>query len=120
MDLGQFSISLSVKDINQSVEFYEALGFTIVDGGHRSKGFPDTDRMKWRILESKSVKIGLFQGMFDENILTFNPSNVLEIQNQLRLNGVQPEKEAKESEGFISCILRDPDGNQIMLDQIST
>ena len=120
MDLGPFSISLSVKEINKSVDFYEALGFKVIDGGHLSKGFPDTDTMKWRVLQNSTVKIGLFQGMFEENILTFNPSDVLSIQTELGKKGVQPEKEANKSEGFISCILRDPDGNQIMLDQIST
>ena len=73
MNLGNFSISLSVKDINKSVDFYENLGFEVIDGGHTSKGFPDTDTMKWRILSHESVKIGLFQGMFEKNTLTFNP-----------------------------------------------
>ena len=118
MNLGNFSISLSVKDINKSVDFYENLGFEVIDGGHTSKGFPDTDTMKWRILSHESVKIGLFQGMFDENILTFNPKDVIGIQRQLQSNGIEPEKAAKEGEQYISCTLRDPDGNQIMLDQM--
>lgn len=120
MELGNFSISLAVKDIDKSLGFYEKLGFKVIDGGHINKGFADSDTMKWRILESPSVKIGLFQGMFKENILTFNPKNVLEIQSNLKQNGVAFIKEADENptDGYISATLSDPDGNQIMLDQM--
>lgn len=120
MELGNFSLSLAVKDIHKSLSFYEALGFKVIDGGHQNKGFADTDTMKWRVLESASVKIGLFQGMFNNNLLTFNPKNVMEIQNNLKQNGVAFIKEADENsaDGFVSAILSDPDGNQIMLDQM--
>lgn len=120
MELGNFSLSLKVEDMESSLSFYEKLGFKVIDGGHINQGFADTDTMKWRILESPAVKIGLFQGMFEDNILTFNPKNVLEIQNNLKQNGISFIKEADENsaDGFISAILTDPDGNQIMLDQM--
>lgn len=117
MRLGNFSISLSVKNMNKSLAFYQALGFKVIDGGHINEGFKDTDTMKWRILEHPSVKIGLFQGMFDQNILTFNPQDIMHIQTSLKQNNIQLIKEAKEEEPMKSIIFNDPDGNQIMLDQ---
>ena len=120
MELGNFSLSLSVKDMESSLGFYEKLGFKVIDGGHMNASFTDTDTMKWRILENPSVKIGLFQGMFEDNIITFNPKNVLDIQNQLKQSGVTFAKEADENaaDGYVSAVLQDPDGNQIMLDQM--
>ena len=120
MNLGNFSISLNVKDIDASVGFYEKLGFKVIDGGHTNQGFADNDTMKWRILENPSVKIGLFQGMLENNILTFNPGNVIEIQSALKNNGITFIKEANENsrDAYVSAILADPDGNQIMLDQM--
>lgn len=117
MNLGTFSISLSVKDIEQSLEFYQKFGFQAIDVGHINEGFKDTDTMKWRILEHPSVKIGLFLGMFDQSILTFNPSDVMSIQASLIANGISIKKEAKENDPIKSIIFNDPDGNQIMLDQ---
>ncbi len=116
--LGHFSISLAVKDIITSLDFYEKLGFKIVDGGHINNGFPDSEETKWRILACDQVTIGLFQGMFPQNILTFNPSDVRSLQKQLKAQGVHLLKEANEnSTGPDSVILEDPDGNRILLDQ---
>ncbi len=122
MNLGTFSLSLSVKDITISQIFYENLGFQVIDGGHMHQGFPDSDKMKWRILENQSLKIGLFQGMFEKNIITFNPTDVLTIQKDLKEKGVPLIKEADPNStgGMLTTILQDPDGNQIMLDQIKS
>jgi catechol 2,3-dioxygenase-like lactoylglutathione lyase family enzyme len=118
MELGPFSISLRVKDIGKSLSFYELLGFKILDGGHVHQGYPDTEHTKWRILEHEGVKIGLFQGMFDQNIMTFNPTDVRGIQKILKAAGVKLSLEADETTtGPAYITLEDPDGNQIMFDQ---
>ena len=118
MNLGQFSVSLPVKDIDASLDFYTKLGFTIIDGGHMNEGFPDGEGTAWRILKADNVVIGLFMGMFEETILTFNPTDVRSIQKELKKNGVTLIKEADEStEGPEHVIMTDPDGHQIMLDQ---
>ena len=118
MELGQFSVSLPVKDMEASLVFYQKLGFEVVDGGHINKGFPDTDATSWRILKSGQAVIGLFQGMFENTIMTFNPKDVRSIQRHLKASGVSFIKEADEStEGPEHIILTDPDGNQIMMDQ---
>ena len=121
MNLGAFSVSLAVKDIAASKEFYEKLGFTVFMGD-ASKG--------WLILKNGDHVIGLFQGMFERNILTFNPGwdnharplgsfeDVRELQRQLKAKGVQFVAEADESTtGPASFITVDPDGNQILVDQ---
>jgi catechol 2,3-dioxygenase-like lactoylglutathione lyase family enzyme len=121
MELGAFSVSLAVKDIQASKDFYEKLGFTTM-GGDQDQG--------WLILKNGSTVIGLFQGMFEKNILTFNPgwdsnANPLpsftdgrDIQKSLQAQGVELIKSAAEdSQGPEHIILEDPDGNQIMLDQ---
>ena len=118
MHLGQFSISLSVADMERSLDFYEKLGFEVIEGGHINAAFPDHGDSKWRILKSGTTVIGLFQGMFEKNILTFNPVDVRAIQKVLKSNGISFVKEANESnEGPDSAVLIDPDGNQILLDQ---
>lgn len=117
MDLGKFSLSLSVKDIDKSCQFYRNLGFEIIDGGHVNTAFKDNENMKWRILENSTLKIGLFQGMFDENILSFYPPDLLNTQSQLKENGVEFVKEAKEKDVVKSALMLDPDGNRIMLEQ---
>jgi catechol 2,3-dioxygenase-like lactoylglutathione lyase family enzyme len=118
MELGNFSVSLPVKDIKKSVDFYQNLGFTVIDGGHKNKQYPDTDESKWRILEAGSASVGLFQGQFDEPILTFNPPDVRAIQSHLDKVGVSLSKRAEESTtGPDFITLRDPDGNLIMIDQ---
>jgi catechol 2,3-dioxygenase-like lactoylglutathione lyase family enzyme len=121
MDLGAFSVSLAVKDLEASRTFYERLGFAT---------FHDQAAHGWVILKNGDVVIGLFQGMFERNILTFNPgwdhdaqpvdpfTDVRELQRQLRDGGVTCEQEADESTtGPASFIVNDPDGNPILIDQ---
>ncbi|MED4017825.1 VOC family protein [Sutcliffiella cohnii] len=121
MKLGAFSVSLNVKDINASKLFYEKLGFQTL-GGDVSQN--------WLILKNESCVIGLFQGMFDKNILTFNPgwdqnaqnidsfTDIRELQKQLKENGISIQREADESsEGPAYFTIEDPDGNQILVDQ---
>ena len=121
MDLGTFSVSLAVKDIAVSQAFYEKLGFEVF-GGDASQG--------WLIMKSPSCVIGLFQGMFEKNILTFNPgwdesaqpldsfTDVREIQGKLRVDGVEFASEADETtSGPASFVIMDPDGNPILVDQ---
>lgn len=121
MDLGNFSISLAVKDINVSKAFYEKLGFTVLMGDMTQN---------WLILKNGDHVIGLFQGMFEKNILTFNPgwdsnarqldtfTDVRELQRQLKAKGIEFQSEADESTtGPASFFLLDPDGNPILIDQ---
>ncbi len=121
MQLGNFSVSLSVKDLSASQHFYEALGFTAI-GGDASQG--------WLILQNGTCSIGLFQGMFEKNMLTFNPgwnhrcetldefTDVRDLQRQLKAQGVAVETEADEdSTGPASFVVIDPDGNPILFDQ---
>jgi predicted lactoylglutathione lyase len=121
MKLGAFSISLTVKDINISKQFYEKLGFTVFGGDIK---------MNYLIMKNGNTLIGLFQGMFDQNILTFNPgwdedANTLEsfddvrtIQEELKSKDITLVKEAdKTTKGPASIVLTDPDGNQILIDQ---
>ena len=121
MDLGNFSVSLAVKDLAASRAFYEKLGFAVVHGDASQN---------WLILKSASCVIGLFQGMFDKNTLTFNPgwdasgqplasfTDVREIQKQLKADGIAFLSEADEATtGPASCMLLDPDGNPILIDQ---
>ena len=121
MQLGAFSVSLAVKDIAASKAFYEKLGFTAM-GGEQSQG--------WLILKNGDTIIGLFQGMFEKNILTFNPgwdqnaqnlaefTDVRTIQQHLLAQGITLLQSADDSTtGPAHIVLQDPDGNQIMLDQ---
>ena len=121
MDLGTFSVSLAVKDLNTSRAFYERLGFTAFFG---------EASQNWLILKNGDVVIGLFQGMFDRNILTFNPgwdgnaqpldafTDVRDLQRQLQAQGVEFQTTADEtSTGPASFIVVDPDGNPILVDQ---
>ena len=121
MELGAFSISLAVKDIKASKEFYEKLGF---------KAFFGEISKNWLILKNGECVIGLFQGMFEKNVLTFNPgwdsnaqklnnfTDVRELQRQLKAQGVELMSEADESAtGPASFMLMDPDGNPILIDQ---
>lgn len=121
LKLGAFSVSLSVKDLNVSKEFYEHLGFSVFAGSMESN---------YLIMKNEDTLIGLFQGMFEGNILTFNPGwdqnanavegykDVREIQQHLRDQGIILESEADENTtGPASLMLRDPDGNLILLDQ---
>lgn len=121
MDLGNFSISLAVKDIVASREFYEKLGFTV---------FMGEPSEKWLIMKNGDHAIGLFQGMFDKNILTFTPgwdsqarkldtfTDVRDLQRALKAKGVPFATEADESgTGPASFMVVDPDGNTILMDQ---
>lgn len=121
MKLGAFSISLSVKDIHKSKEFYEKLGFTYKAGNLDEN---------WIVLKNENAVIGLFQGMFQDNIITFNPGwdgdaqnledfdDVRSIQKRLKTDGITLTKEADETTtGPEHITLTDPDGNNILIDQ---
>jgi lactoylglutathione lyase len=121
MELGAFSISLAVKDLEASRAFYEKFGFTVF-GGDAAQN--------WLILKNGDHVIGLFQGMFEKNILTFNPgwdqnagkldtfTDVRELQRQLKAQGVELQSEADETTtGPAHFIAVDPDGNSILVDQ---
>ena len=121
MELGNFSVSLAVKDLKVSQEFYEKLGFTVFGG---------VAEENWLIMKNGACTVGLFHGMFGKNILTFNPgwdgnagklpsfTDVRELQKELKAQGVVLEEEVDESgsgPGYISLV--DPDGNPILIDQ---
>ena len=109
MDLGVFSISLAVKDIKASRAFYEKLGFEVIAGNQEEN---------WLILSHGRAKVGLFQGMFEKNILTFNPRDVRAIQAELKAQGIVLTEEADPTtEGPAYISLMDPDGNPILIDQ---
>lgn len=121
MKLGAFSVSLNVRNIQASKQFYETLGFTVFAG--------EMER-NYLIMKNEQVLIGLFQGMFEKNMLTFNPGwdtdankleqfeDIREIQRELKKANLKLENEADEdSSGPASFIVLDPDGNPILLDQ---
>lgn len=121
MQLGAFSISLAVKDLETSKQFYQKLGFEVFHGDQSQN---------WLIMKNGDTVIGLFQGMFPKNILTFNPgwdqdaqeldefTDVRDLQKELREKGIEFSSEADEdSSGPASFMIEDPDGNPIMLDQ---
>lgn len=121
MNLGAFSVSLAVKDLEASRSFYEKFGF---------REFAGNASQNWLIMKNGPYVIGLFQGMFERNILTFNPgwsgdaqplaefTDIRELQRQLEARGVQLQQRADESTtGPASLIAVDPDGNPILLDQ---
>lgn len=121
MELGAFSVSLKVKDLKKSIEFYEKLGFTY-KGGNADQN--------WIVLKNGNAVIGLFQGYIEENTLTFNPgwdqsakevnpfTDVREIQKNLKNEGVALDREADENTtGPEYIMLKDPDGNPILIDQ---
>jgi lactoylglutathione lyase len=121
MPLGNFSVSLAVKDLAASRAFYQKLGFEVFGGDPAHN---------WLILQNGTATIGLFQGMFDRNILTFNPgwdsaasklpdfTDVRELQRRLRALGIEPTTAADESTtGPASFVVVDPDGNPILVDQ---
>jgi lactoylglutathione lyase len=121
MELGAFSISLAVKDLGASIAFYEKFGFKV---------FAGDASQNWLIMKNGDHVIGLFQGMFEKNILTFNPgwdsnaqklatfTDIRELQRQLKAQGVQLQQEADENAtGPASFIAIDPDGNPILIDQ---
>ena len=121
MKLGAFSISLSVKDIKASKKFYETLGFTVFAGDLQNN---------YLIMKNGNALIGLFQGMFEQNIMTFNPgwdeganrlekfNDVRSIQKHLKSKDIKLESEADENtSGPANIVLLDPDGNTILIDQ---
>jgi catechol 2,3-dioxygenase-like lactoylglutathione lyase family enzyme len=121
LELGNFSVSLAVRDIEASRLFYEKLGFTV---------FMGDQSQNWLILKNGDHAIGLFQGMFEKNILTFNPgwdsdarplgsfTDIRELQRRLKASGVDMISEADESStGPASFMIADPDGNTILVDQ---
>lgn len=121
MNLGNFSISLAVKDLQASKSFYEKFGFTV---------FAGDASQNWLILKNGDHVIGLFQGMFEKNILTFNPgwdsnaqklstfTDIRELQRQLKAQGIRLQQEADErTTGPASFVALDPDGNPILVDQ---
>jgi catechol 2,3-dioxygenase-like lactoylglutathione lyase family enzyme len=121
MKLGAFSISLNVKDIVASKKFYETLGFTVLGGDLK---------MNYLIMKNENTLIGLFQGMFEGNILTFNPgwnengknvdpfNDVRNIQQHLQQSGIKLTSQAEATtSGPASITLTDPDGNMILIDQ---
>jgi lactoylglutathione lyase len=121
MDLGAFSMSLAVKDLEASTTFYEKFGF---------RAFAGNASQNWLILKNGDHTIGLFEGMFEKNILTFNPgwdsnaqrrptfTDVRDLQRQLKAQGVRLQQQADEnSTGPASFLAVDPDGNAILVDQ---
>jgi len=121
MELGNFSVSLAVKDLAASRAFYEKLGFVVFFG---------EASQNWLILKNGDAVIGLFQGMFEKNILTFNPgwdnnaqpvgsfTDVRELQRRLKAKGVAFATEADEgTTGPASFVVVDPDGNPVLIDQ---
>ncbi|MEM7231283.1 MAG: VOC family protein [Planctomycetota bacterium] len=121
MDLGAFSVSLAVKDIEASRAFYAKLGFETI-GGDASQN--------WLILRNGTTTVGLFQGMFEKNIMTFNPGwavnpeehpesflDIREIQKTLEEQGLEILQRAGDDTGPASFVVTDPDGNPVLLDQ---
>ena len=121
MRLGNFSVSLAVKDIAASRAFYEKLGFEMVAGDQSQH---------WVVLQNEHARIGLFEGMFKKNMLTFNPGwdgnkntladfeDVRELQKTLKARGIAPDPAADEATtGPAYFMLTDPDGNPILVDQ---
>lgn len=108
LEYGQFSVSLDVKDIKKSYDFYIMLGFEKVMGDLSQK---------WIILTNKSSVIGLFEGELDSNLLTFNPLDVRALHRTLKAKGIKFDKEPEGVSGPAHAKLTDPDGNVILLDQ---
>ena len=99
------------------MEFYRSLGFKVIDGGHMNVGYLDTEETKWRVLENGSTRIGLFQGMYADNMLTFHPEDIHSIKKQLRAAGLpMMHMQDMEVESARYILLQDPDGNIIMID----
>lgn len=121
MKLGAFSLSLSVKDLQKSKDFYQKLGFSVMAG---------STEQNYLIMKNEGTLIGLFQAMFNGNMMTFNPgwdenaqnldefTDVRDIQKHVKENGIELDKEADEnSSGPDHIFLKDPDGNMILIDQ---
>jgi catechol 2,3-dioxygenase-like lactoylglutathione lyase family enzyme len=108
VELGHFSISLAVKDLERSHAFYKTLGFRRIDGD---------PAQNWLILKNGDAKIGLFAGMFEGNLVTFNPPDARSVQALVTAAGYALEKPTEAGEGPTHFVVRDPDGNTILVDQ---
>lgn len=108
INLGKFSISLAVKDLATSREFYETLGFEMI------AGVPEEN---WILLKNGAAKVGLFQGMFDGNLLTFNPTDARAVESLMEKAGYKLETTTSGDTGPTSFIVKDPDGNTLLVDQ---
>ncbi len=108
MDLGTFSVSLAVADLAASRAFYATFGFEQIAGD---------PAQNWIILGNGEAKIGLFQGMFDKNTLTFNPTDARAVQTTVKAAGITPMLEAEPGEGPCHFMCLDPDGNPVLVDQ---
>lgn len=107
MELGSFSLSLAVEDLAVSQAFYEMLGFEAIDG----------DAERWLIMKKGEARIGLFAGMFEQNLLTFQPPNARAIEARFVEAGMKPDKACGDGDGPTHFIIRDPDGNILLFDQ---
>lgn len=108
MELGRFSVSLNVKDIKKSKEFYLGLGFEVIAG---------VEDQNWLILGNGDAKIGIFQGMFENNIMTFNPKDIKPIHKLLDEQGIEYSRQFEGEDYPKMAAFKDPDGNDILIDQ---
>ena len=107
MDAGHFSMSFAVKDIRKSADFYAAFGFEKLDGNIEQN---------WLILKKGETKIGLFQGMFEDDMLTFNPADARAVEASLKAAGIEIEKPTEGTSGPAHFTVLDPDGRRILVD----
>ena len=108
IDVGHFSISLAVADLGKARAFYETLGFAVLDGKPEER---------WLIMRNGEAKIGLFQGMFEDNLITLNPPDARALERRLQDGGYDLVAGTKTEEGPCSCLVKDPDGNLVLIDQ---
>jgi catechol 2,3-dioxygenase-like lactoylglutathione lyase family enzyme len=108
MDLGSFSVSLAVKDIKASRWFYERLGFQVIDG---------EEDQSWLVLQNGEAKIGLYEGVFEGNLLTFINEDVRSLERKLKAAGFPLMREINGEVGPGHVVIEDPDGNAILIDQ---
>lgn len=106
IDVGHFSISLAVADLARARGFYETLGFAVLDGKPEER---------WLIMHNGAAKIGLFQGMFEDNLITLNPPDARGLERRLKDAGHELVAET----GPCSCLAKDADGNLVLIDQIA-
>ncbi|MFO0631957.1 MAG: VOC family protein [Nannocystaceae bacterium] len=107
LDLGHFSISLAVRDMEAAKAFYDTLGFRRIAG----------DGKRFVVLASGTAKIGLFHGMFEGNLITFNPPDARAIEAAMRAAGYSPDKPTEPGDGPAHFVIKDPDGNVLLVDQ---
>ena len=110
IDVGHFSISLAVADLAKARAFYETLGFSVLDGKAEER---------WLIMKNGEAKIGLFQGMFEENLITFNPPDARSLERRLKDAGHCMVAGTEGDDGPCSCLVKDPDGNLVLIDQFA-